>query len=92
MNEPFDSLTEMLSDVILPNLKAVHVSQAEQIAANDRLELAMNELRTQINLQFAQLTAQLTACRAEVAAVHELLKAARAQAEARKQDRNTLVH
>jgi hypothetical protein len=32
MNELFDSLNRLLSDVILPNLKSVQVSQAEQIA------------------------------------------------------------
>jgi hypothetical protein len=44
MNEPIDSLTRLLTDVILPNLKAVHASQAEQIAANDRLELAVDKI------------------------------------------------
>ena len=61
MNEPFDSLSRLLSDVILPNLKSVQVSQAEQIAANDRLEMAIEELRLHLESQFAHLTAQLTA-------------------------------
>ena len=38
MIEPFASLARLLSDVILPNLKAVQKSQAGQIAANQRLE------------------------------------------------------
>jgi hypothetical protein len=33
MNDPLDPLTQLLSGVILPNLKAVQASQAEQIAA-----------------------------------------------------------
>ncbi len=82
MNEPLDSLTHILSDVILPNLKATQQSQAEQIAANDRLEQAIEGLHTEIEQlrarmesQFAQLTTQLTACRAELAAAHALLYA-----------------
>jgi indole-3-glycerol phosphate synthase len=92
MNEPDDSLTRLLADVIFPNLKVVQASQAEQIAASDRLELALTELRTHLDSQFAQLAAQLTACRAELAIVHEVLKAVRTQGDIRKQDGNTLVH
>ena len=47
MNEPLAALSTLLSDVILPNLKAVQQNQAEQIAANDRLEHAIEELRLQ---------------------------------------------
>ncbi len=49
MNGPFVSLTRILTDVILPNLKTVQVSQAEQIAANDRLEQAIEELRLHLS-------------------------------------------
>ena len=92
MNEPFASLTRLLSDVILPNLKAVQAIQAEQIAANDRLERAIDDLRTHLELQFAQLSAQLTACLAELAATQAALKAAQIQAGLRAPERTTLVH
>lgn len=92
MNEPFASLSRLLSDVILPNLKSVQVSQAEQIAANDRLEMAIEELRLHLESQFGHLTAQLTACRAELAATQAVLKAARTQGGSRTWDRSTLVH
>jgi len=92
MNEPIDPLVRLLSDVILPNLKSVQMSQAEQIAANDRLELAIDELRMHLDAQFAQLTAQLTACRAELAATQAVLKATQAQDDPRMPDRLTLVH
>jgi phage shock protein A len=88
MNEPFASLTQLLSDVILPNLKSVQASQAEQIAANDRLEQAIEDLE----LKFAQLSAQLTACRAELAATQAALKAAQIQAGSRAPERTTLIH
>jgi hypothetical protein len=73
------TLTHLLSDVILPNLKAVQSSQAEQIAANDRLEEQINDLQSQIKADFAQLHAQLTACRAEIAALQVLVKSVQSQ-------------
>jgi hypothetical protein len=77
MDDLLAPLTRLLSDVILTNLKAVEVNQAEQIAANDRLENAIEELRVHLESQFALLAAQLTACRAEVAATQAMLRAFR---------------
>jgi hypothetical protein len=88
MSEPLVSLTQILTDVVLPNLKSVHVSQAEQIAANDRLENAIEELRLHLESQFAHLSAQLTACRAELAA----FKAVHIQNGTLEPDRTTLIH
>ena len=90
MNEPVDVLTRLLSDVILPNLKTVQRSQNEQIAANDRLEAAIDELRLHIASQFAHLAAQLTACRAEVAVAQAALKAV--QEGRQLPDRSTMIH
>jgi hypothetical protein len=90
MNESVDLLTRLLSDVILPNLKTVQASQSEQIAANDRLEQAIDELRLHLDSQFAHLAAQLTACRAEVAAAQEELRAV--QEGHQLPGRNTMIH
>jgi hypothetical protein len=92
MSDPFVSLTMLLSDVILPNLKTVQMSQAEQIAANDRLELAIEDLRTYIESQFALLSAQLTACQAELAATQAALKAAQRQAGIRAPEGKLLIN
>lgn len=73
------SLSHLLSHVILPNLKAVQTSQTEQIAANDRLEEAIGELEFEVKAQFANLSAQIVSCRAEIAALQEALKAANTQ-------------
>jgi hypothetical protein len=75
MSDPFASLTLLLSDAILPDLKAMQASQSEQIAANDRLERAIEDLRTHLESQFALLSAQLIACQAELAATRAALKA-----------------
>ncbi len=92
MSEPFDSLTQILTNVILPNLKTIHESQAEQIAANDRLENAIEELRLHMESQFAHLSAQLKACRAESVAAQASFKAAHTQNGMLKPDCNTLIH
>ena len=92
MNEPLDHLTRLLCDVILPNLKLVQTSQAEQIAANDRLETAIEELRLHLESQFAHLAAQLTACRAELAATQAMLKAAQTHGGLKTLDRTALIH
>ena len=79
MNEIAATFNHLLSDVILPNLKAVQTNQAEQIAANDRIEEEISELQMQIRSEFAHLQAQLTACRAEIAALHAMLKSVESQ-------------
>jgi hypothetical protein len=92
MNEAFASLAKVLCDVVVPNLKAVQVSQAEQIAANNRLEHALEDLRVQLEREFAQLSSQLIACRAELAATQAALKAAQDQGEFKRPDGSTLIH
>lgn len=77
MNEPVDIVAQLLTEVILPNLKAAQASQQDQIEANIRLEEAIEELRLHLNSQFTHLAAQLTACRAEIAAVQATLQAER---------------
>jgi hypothetical protein len=92
MDDPLVYLTRVLTDVILPNLKAVQVSQAEQIAANDRLENSIEELRLHLESQFAYLSAQLTACRAELAAAQAAFQAVHPQSGVFAPDRPTIVH
>ena len=92
MNEPLVSLSRILTESILPNLKSVQASQAEQIEANDRLENAIEELRLHLESQFAHLSAQLTACRAELAAALAAFNAVHAQNGTLEPDRTTLIH
>ncbi len=92
MSETLDPLTQLLRDAILPNLKSVRVSQSEQIAANDRLENAIEELRLHLESQFAYLSAQLTACRSELAAAYAVFRAVHSQDGTLAPDRPTLSH
>jgi len=82
----------LLADLVLPNLLAVQASQAEQLAANNRLELAIEELRLHLDAQFAHLMAQLTACRAELAATQAMLKEAQTRNVQVKPGASNLVH
>jgi hypothetical protein len=91
MNEILASLSRLLSEVILPNLQAVQSSQNEQIAANDRLEQSIENLRTQLESQFAHLLSQVNACRSEVAACRMTLEMMRMQSGVHS-DSRTLIH
>jgi prophage antirepressor-like protein len=92
MTDPVLNLMQVLTNVVLPNLKSVQVSQMEQTAANDRLEQAIEELRTHLESKFAQLTVQLTQCRAELAATQALLKAQQSTPQLTSKLERTLVH
>jgi len=92
MNDPLDSILPLLTDVVLPNIKAVQTNQVEQIAANERLELAIDDLRTYMASKFMELAAQLTAVRAELAAAHAALKMAKAQAGMDAPGTKVLIH
>jgi hypothetical protein len=70
----------------------LQVSQSEQIAANDRLENSIEELRLHLESQFAHLSAQLTACRAELAAAHAAFNAVQTQNGTLGPDRTMLIH
>lgn len=92
MNDSNAALFQLLSDVILPNLKAVQVSQSEQIVASNQLNEAIEELRLHISSQFAHMSAQLTACRAEIAALYAALEAAQATAASIVPNSATRIH
>ena len=92
MTDPFSTVAKLLTEVILPNLQSVQASQADQIAANDRLEQAIEELRLHLSSQFAQLSVQLTACRVELAATQAALKAVQNRNALRIPERPTLAN
>ena len=92
MDDPFAPLTQLLTDVILPNLKSIQESQAEQIAANDSLEREIEDLQANMRSQFALLNAQLTTCRGEIAALHAALDEAQAQKDLGRRGQATIIH
>jgi hypothetical protein len=95
MNRLIASLSRFLGNLILPSLKAVQVSQEKQIAANSRLEKSIDQLRVHIlhtESQFALISTQLTACRAELAATQAVINAVNAECNPLLPDSMTLVN
>jgi chromosome segregation ATPase len=92
MDDPTDSLADLLLTSILPNLRAVQASQAEQIAANNRLEQAIEQLRAHLDSEFANLSAQLIAARAETAALHAALQVLQARSHSTSSERSKHIH
>jgi len=92
MEDIVGQITRLISEVVVPSLQAVQLTQKEQIAANNRLEDAIGGLRLNLEAQFAQITAQITACRAELAATQAVLHAAQMQKSLPFKDQTTLIH
>lgn len=59
-------LHALLVDVILPHLKGIQASQAEQRVQTERLNQNLEEFRSEMHLRFAEIRAELAACRQEV--------------------------
>jgi predicted phage gp36 major capsid-like protein len=66
MKEMLSQLHALLLDVILPHLKAVQASQAEQRVQTDLLNRNLEEFRSEMQLRFAEIRAEIAACRQEV--------------------------
>jgi len=92
MDDSMNSLTDLLLTSILPNLKAIQVSQSEQIAANDRLEQSIENLRTHLNSEFNKLSAQLIAARAEMAALQAALQTLQSRTHSPSSEDSKLIH
>jgi len=85
-------LSRLLVEVVLPRLQTVQIHQSEQIAANNRLQDSIDQMRVSLDDQFASLSAQLTACRAELAATQAVLQAVQVQKITERTGRSSLVH
>lgn len=92
MDELFDAVTRLLSDVVLPSLQSVQAGQNEQIEATRRVEHALQTLKDHIAAEFAELHSKLTACRAELAATQAMLKAAGVKMDALEKQPTELLH
>jgi hypothetical protein len=92
MNEPLVPLSRILTESVLPELKSLQASQAEQIEANDRLENTIEELRLHMESELGFLSAQLTACRAELAATQAIFHAAQVQRGLLTPDNMSMMH
>lgn len=66
MSELFSQLYLLLVDVVLPNLEGIETSQAEQRAQTDRVRRDIEEFRAEMQLRFAEMRAEIAACRLRI--------------------------
>ena len=66
MPDTLSQLEVLLTDVILPNLKGISACQVEQRMEGDRLALMLEDFRSEMQINLAQLRAEIAACRQEV--------------------------
>jgi hypothetical protein len=66
MKDMLSQLHTLLLDVVLPHLKGIQASQAEQRQQTARLNQNLEEFRSEMQLRFAEIRAELAACRQEV--------------------------
>lgn len=73
MNDLFNALSNLLSNVIHPTLRSVQSRQAEQIEQSARIAAAITELCRHIELQFSDMNAQLNHNYDELARLRDAL-------------------
>jgi predicted phage gp36 major capsid-like protein len=56
----------LLAERVLPDLKGIQASQAEQRVQTEFLDRTLEEFRADMQLRFAELRADLAACRAQL--------------------------
>jgi hypothetical protein len=66
MTEMLSEIYELLLDRILPQLKNIEASQAEQRAHYETIHRNMRDLHAEIQIRFAELRAEVAACRQEL--------------------------
>jgi hypothetical protein len=66
MSDTLSEIFRLLGDVVLPNLKAIQVGQAEQRLQTERLNRSLDEFRAEMRVRFTEIRAEIAACRAQV--------------------------
>jgi hypothetical protein len=66
MSETLEKLYTLIAEVILPTLQGIQASQEEQQFQTRRLSANLEEFRTEMHIRFAELHAELAACRTQI--------------------------
>ena len=66
MSEMLSEIYSLLLDRILPQLKSIEASQAEQREHYDTIHRNMREMHAELQIRFAELRAEVLACRQEL--------------------------
>jgi hypothetical protein len=94
MSNQHSQLQALLTDVILPNLQEIHASQVEQRFQTDCLNQNLEDFREEIELRFAELRAELAACRQQLEDTMVTLRETETATElpSTPNDKKTLIH
>jgi len=94
MSDLHSQLKTFLTDVILPNLQEIHASQVEQRFQTDCLNQNLEDFREEMQLRFAELRAELAACRQQLEDALVTLREAEATSElpSTLNSKKTLIH
>lgn len=68
MQDLLTQIHRVLTEVIVPHLKGIQVSQAEQRLETERLNRNFEDFRIEMQGRFAELRTELAACRQELEA------------------------
>lgn len=66
MSDMLSQLYKLLVDVVLPNLKGIQASQAEQRVQTEQLDRNLEDFRAEMRVRFTEIRAELAACRVQV--------------------------
>lgn len=66
MSEMLTSIYTLLMDVIVPHLKAIRVSQAEQKLQSESLSRSLEEFRASMQIHMAEIRAEIALCRQQL--------------------------
>jgi hypothetical protein len=98
MSDMVSQLYRLLVDSILPNLKTIQDSQAEQRLQTERLNRNLDEFRGEMRIRFAEIRSELAACRIQVEDAmvticdSEAVNANDSDAGSGYKDKKTLIH
>lgn len=92
MDEPLNALSHLLTNLVLPTLRAVQNNQSRQFDENEALNNAITELRNYINLQFNQIQAQLEKYLEQLRAIDDALLILKLELTAVSQKQRNLIH
>jgi hypothetical protein len=82
MPDPISQLHALLLEKVLPHLHAIEASQTQQRIYTEQLHQNLHEFRSEMQLRFAELRAEIAYCRQEVEDVMVSLRDTDSQADA----------
>jgi predicted phage gp36 major capsid-like protein len=94
MSDMLSQLYKLLVDVVLPNLKGIQASHAEQRLQTEQLNRNLDEFRAEMRVRFTEIRAELAVCRVQVEdAMVTLRETETAEADdSASQGKKTLIH